>query len=216
MSRIIYGYARISTADQNLDRQIEQLKEHINDERYILRDVASGKDFNRKAYKSLVGTDETAPRLQAGDLLIIVSLDRLGRDYIEIRQEWDHIVNNLKADIKVLDMPLLDTSISTKDLDRRFIADLVLQILSYTAEKERENIRKRQRQGIDVMPVVNGKKVSSRTGKPTGRPRINYPAEWKSIYEKWERGEITAIIAMNHLMIKRTTFYKLIKQYGSV
>ena len=153
--------------------------------------------------------------LRKGDLLVICSLDRLGRNYTEIKQEWEYITNTLQANIKVLDMPLLDTSTAANNLDGRFIADLVLQILSYTAEKERENTRKRQAQGIEVMPVVNGKKVSTKTGRPTGRPNAVYPASWEQVYQSWKAGEITATAAMEQLTMKRTTFYKLVKQYES-
>lgn len=213
MERNLYGYARVSTIDQNLDRQLQQLNEHITDRRYIFTDKSSGKDFNRKAYNTLVGTVDTAPLLHEGDILLITSLDRLGRNYIEIREQWEYITKKLKSDIKVLDMPLLDTSTDTDNLDKRFIADLVLQILSYTAEKERENIRKRQRQGIDVMPVLDGKRVSSKTGRPTGRPKAEYPDQWKEVYTDWKAGNITANKAMEILKMTRTTFYKLVKEH---
>ncbi len=213
MEKNIFGYARVSSTEQNLDRQIEELKKYITDDRYILKDKASGKDFNRPAYNSLVGTKDSAPRLQAGDLLIILSLDRLGRNYIEIREQWQFITQTLKADIKVLDMPLLDTSTATADLDKRFIADLVLQILSYTAQKERENTIKRQRQGIDVMPIVDGKRISKKTGKATGRPKAEYPLNWNEIYTQWKAEEISGVIAMEKLGLKKNTFYKLVKQY---
>lgn len=210
---MIYGYARVSTTEQNLDRQLAQLKEWVTDERYIITDKASGKDFNRKGYNSLVGTESTAPILHEGDLLVIISLDRLGRNYTEIREQWQHITQTLKADIKVLDMPLLDTSRASDTLDKRFIADLVLQILSYTAEKERESNKKRQRQGIDVMPIVDGKRVSAKTGKPTGRPKAEYPDNWEQVYNDWKNGQITANKAMELLQLKRTTFYKLVKVF---
>lgn len=216
MNRKIYGYARVSSTDQNLQRQIELLSPHVeNPERDILLDKASGKNFDRKAYNSLVGAGNTLPLLRGGDLLVIVSLDRLGRNYTEIREQWQYIVQTLKADIKVLDMPLLDTSTTSQDLDRRFIADLVLQILSYTAEKERENIRKRQRQGIDIMPEVNGKKVSGKTGRATGRPKVEYPPQWDEIYTRWQAGDITAKVAMDTLQIKRSTFYNLVRDFSS-
>lgn len=201
---MMYGYARVSTTDQNLDRQLTQLKEYITDDRYIITDKASGKDFNRKGYNSLVGTETTAPLLHENDLLIICSLDRLGRNYTEIKQQWEYITTTLKANIKVLDMPLLDTSTAANNLDGRFIADLVLQILSYTAEKERENIKKRQRQGIDTAKA---------NGKHLGRPQAQYPEKWEQIYNNWKSGAITATAAMNELEMKRTTFYKLVKQY---
>lgn len=199
-----YGYARVSTLDQNLDRQLIQLRQYVADERFIITDKASGKDFNRKGYNTLVGTADTAPILHEGDLLVIVSLDRLGRNYTEIREQWLHITNNLKADIKVLDMPLLDTSQTKDTLDRRFIADLVLQILSYSAEKERENIRKRQRQGIESAKA---------SGKHLGRPQACFPEQWNEVYKEWKAGCITATKAMELLNLKRTTFYKLVKCY---
>lgn len=208
-----YGYARVSTTDQNLERQLEQLRQYITDERYIITDKASGKNFDRRGYNSLVGTADTAPRLHEGDLLLITSLDRLGRNYVEIREQWEYITKTLKADIKVLEIPLLDTTATDGNLDKRFIADLVLQILSYTAEKERENTRKRQRQGIDVMQVVDGKRVSSKTGRPTGRPNAVYPDNWEQVYKQWKECSITANKAMETLDLKRTTFYKLVKQY---
>lgn len=210
---MIYGYARVSTAEQNLDRQLEQLRQYITDERYIITDKASGKNFDRRGYNSLVGTDDTAPLLHEGDLLLITSLDRLGRNYIEIKEQWEHITRTLKADIKVLEIPLLDTTATDGNLDKRFIADLVLQILSYTAQKERENIRKRQRQGIDVMQVVNGKRISAKTGRATGRPNAIYPDDWELIYKQWKNKDITANKAMEILNLKRTTFYKLVKHY---
>ena len=210
---MIYGYARVSTAEQNLDRQLEQLRQYITDERYIITDKASGKNFDRRGYNSLVGTDDTAPLLHEGDLLLITSLDRLGRNYIEIKEQWEHITRTLKADIKVLEIPLLDTTATDGNLDKRFIAYLVLQILAYTSQKERENIRKRQRQGIDVMQVVNGKRISAKTGRATGRPNAIYPDNWELIYKQWKNKDITANKAMEILNLKRTTFYKLVKNY---
>ena len=203
MKKNIYGYARVSSADQNLDRQIEMLKTYVEDESYIFCDKASGKDFNRKEYNGLAGTPETAPRLREGDLLVVTSLDRLGRNYGEIREQWEHITKKIKADIKVLDMPLLDTSQQSDSLDRRFIADLVLQILSYTAEKERINIRARQRQGIDA---------AQSKGVRFGRPKAEYPANWDMVYSQWKDKKITALEAMQQLKLKRTTFYKLVKE----
>lgn len=201
---MIYGYARVSTTDQNLDRQLAQLQEIITDNRYIITDKASGKNFDRKGYNLLVGTEKTTALMRKGDLLVICSLDRLGRNYSEIREQWQYITQVLKADIKVLDMPLLDTSKSNDSLDKRFIADLVLQILSYTAEKERENIRKRQRQGIDTAKAQ---------GKHLGRPKAEYPEQWQEVYKEWKQGNITAVKAMERLTLKKNTFYKLAKQY---
>ena len=200
-----YGYARVSTIDQNLERQLQQLHGAGIDDRFIITDKASGKDFNRKGYNSLVGTENNAPLLREGDLLVICSLDRLGRNYTEIREQWEHITKTLKADIKVLDMPLLDTSSNNENnLDKKFIADLVLQILSYTAEKERINIKARQRQGIDVA-LAKGVKF--------GRPSIEFPENWEQVYTSWKKGEITAKKAMELLNLKRNTFYRLVQKY---
>lgn len=209
-----YGYIRVSDKNQNTQRQWKMMTEEGIPSKYIFEDKASGKDFNRKAYNALVGTENTVPLLHAGDLLVIYSIDRLGRNYGEIREQWKHITQNLGADIKVLDMPLLDTrSTNGNDLERTFISDLVLQILSYCAQKERENILIRQKQGIAAMKIVDGKKVSLKTGRPTGRPSIGFPANWDEIYSKWKNGEITAVKARQLLELKNNTFYKLVHQY---
>ena len=209
----IYGYARVSTTDQNLARQIEQLKQFGIPERNIRCDKVSGKTFNRREYNALVGTPDTAPLLRKGDLLVIVSLDRLGRNYTEIKEQWNYIINDIGADIVVLDMPLLDTRQTDDNLDKRFIADLVLQILSYVAQKELENTRRRQKQGLEVMPVINGKKTSLKTGNPVGRPNAEFPVGWSEYYEQWRVGTITAVKCMENLHLKRSTFYKMVKVY---
>ena len=204
MKNLVFGYVRVSSTDQNEERQLEDLRNAGVDERNIYIDKKSGKNFQRENYTSML------ERLRAGDLVVISSLDRLGRNYAEIQEQWSYITQTIKADIKILDMPLLDTSTATENLDRRFIADLVLQILCYTAEKERENIRKRQRQGIDVMPIVDGKRVSPKTGRPTGRPSAVKPYNWNEIYAKWVKKEITAVKAMKLLNLKPNTFYKFV------
>ncbi len=201
---MIYGYARVSTTDQNLNRQIAALSEYVPDTRQIITDKVSGKDFDRAGYNLLVGSNSNAPLLREGDLLVILSIDRLGRNYEEIRQQWEYITHILKADIKVIDMPLLDTSNAENNLDRRFIADLVLQILSYVAEKERINIKARQKQGIEIAKA-NGKKL--------GRPIVTYPHNWDMVYSDWQEGKITAVSAMATLGLKRATFYNLVKRY---
>jgi DNA invertase Pin-like site-specific DNA recombinase len=212
----VYGYARVSTQDQNLDRQLSALKEYGIPDRYIFSDKASGKDFNRRAYNALVGTVETVPLLHRGDLLVIYSIDRLGRNYAEIRTQWQHITTNLGADIVVLDMPLLDTRTTEgNNLDKRFVSDLVLQILSYVAEKERANNLTRQKQGIAVMPIdpATGKRVSKRTGRATGRPCAQYPTDWNKIYSEWKSGQMTALEAMAELGLTHSTFYKLVGRF---
>lgn len=198
-----FGYARVSSTDQNLDRQIEALTPYITDKRYLYCDKASGKDFDRRAWRALVGTETTLPALQSGDLVVVVSLDRIGRNYTEIQQEWKHITQTLGANIKVLDMPLLDTSADNNNLDRRFMADLVLQILSYVAERERINIKARQAQGI---------KIALEKGIHFGRVATTKPEGWDAVICKVKEGSMTATAAMKELGLRRTTFYKLLKQ----
>lgn len=218
-----YYYGRVSAVQQNLDRQIKAFKDLGADERYIYTDKQSGKDFDRKSYNTLVGTKETAPVLRAGDTLVVYSIDRLGRNYTEIRHQWEYITHELGANIKVIDMPLLDTSRANGDLDSKFIADLVLQILSYVAEKERENIRARQRQGLDAMEVsdeqmtLDGrqKRISKKTLRAVGRPQADYPENWVEVYASWRTGEITAVKAMEMTGLRKNSFYNLAKRYAS-
>lgn len=201
---MIYGYARVSSKEQNLERQIKELKGAGVEERNILMDKQSGKDFNRKSYNLLVGTDTTAPLLREGDVLTVYSIDRLGRNYTEIMKQWQYITQEIKADIRVLDMPLLDTRNNGDSLDSRFVADLVLQILSYVAQKERENIKVRQSQGIAV---------AKEHGKHLGRPAAEFPDNWEAVYNEWKSHNITAVQAMKQTNLKKNTFYNLVKRY---
>ena len=195
----IHGYARVSSKDQNEARQLNDLKEFGIVDRDIYVDKQSGKDFNRIEYQRLLNV------LRKGDLLVVQSIDRLGRNYSDIQKQWKYITNELEVDIKVLDMPLLDTRTADDSIDRRFISDLVLQILSYVAEKERDNIRKRQAQGI-----ANARAQ----GKALGRPKTAYPDNWKVVYESWYgRKQITAKEAMEKTGLKRNTFYKLANEF---
>lgn len=208
-----YGYARVSSKDQNLERQMQSLHEFGIDDQHIITDKQSGKDFNRKGFNLLVGTPETAPMLRAGDLLVVHSIDRLGRNYDEIRRMWEHITKEIGADIRIIDMPLLDTRTEGENLDRRFIADLVLQILSYCAEKERRSIRTRQLEGYNAMPTdALGRKVSSKTGRHIGKQEIAEPENFRSVLSDWRAGKITAVKAMELTGLRKTTFYKLVKQ----
>ena len=200
-----FGYARVSTKEQNADRQIKQLQQYVSDERNIIVDYASGKDFDRKGYNSLVGTADTSAMLREGDLLVIVSLDRLGRSYDEMRLQWQHITQTLKADIKVLDMPLLDTRENESNLERKFIADIVFQILSYVSEKERRNIKERQRQGIEIAKAQ---------GKYKGRKPKEIDIDMlKAECAKWRRGEQTATQTMKNCCLTKTLFYDRVKKY---
>jgi DNA invertase Pin-like site-specific DNA recombinase len=193
----VFGYARISTDDQNEARQVEALLAAGVDERFIFIDKASGKDFNRAEYQVLIRA------LREGDTLIIKSIDRLGRNYKEITEQWRVITKEINAYIKVLDLPLLDTTVHDKDLTSTFFADIVLQILSYVAETERLYIRQRQAEGI---------KLAIENGKQLGRPKKEFPPKFDEFYNSWKRGEITAVKAMGQLGLKRTTFYKLVKE----
>lgn len=197
----VFGYARVSSTDQNLDRQIEALKPYITDERYLYCDKASGKDFDRKAWKALVGDEHHLAAMRPSDCVVCVSIDRLGRNYTEIQREWQHITQTLQCDIKILDMPLLDTTNGNKNLDRRFIADLVLQILAYVAERERMNIRARQQSAIRL--------AIEKRGVHFGRVAVPKPDNWDAVIAEVEAGRLTATAAMKQLNLKRTTFYKL-------
>ncbi|OMD44054.1 recombinase family protein [Paenibacillus odorifer] len=192
-----FGYIRVSTKDQNEGRQLEAMKEQGIHERDIFMDKQSGKDFNRVNYPLL------KRMLRKGDILYIHSLDRFGRNKEEILLEWNDITKNIQADIVVMDMPLLDTT-QFKDSLGTFIADLVLQILSWMAEEERERIRKRQREGIDL---------AIQNGVVFGRPKATLPEEFEQVYVRWKSGDITAVHAMRELRVKKTTFYKLVREY---
>lgn len=197
-----WGYARVSDVSQKLDRQLEQLRAYGIDERHIKTEKQSGKDFDRPEFLSLVGTDEVAPSMRSGDCLIVCSLDRLGRNYAEIQRWWKYITQDLKCDIVVLDMPVLNTS-GDGGLDKNFVSDLVLQILSYVAEKERLAIRERQRQGIEAAKVK---------GVKFGRPRVQKPENFDEVTSRWRNNEITAVAAMKALGLSKYSFYKLIKE----
>ncbi|MGG0656430.1 recombinase family protein [Rummeliibacillus pycnus] len=191
-----FGYVRISSKDQNESRQLENLKQYV-DNRDIFIDKQSGKDFNREQYQLL------KRMLRRNDVLYIHSLDRFGRNKEEILNEWNDITKNIGADIVVLDMPLLDTT-KHKDSLGTFISDLVLQILSWIAEDERERIKKRQREGIDA---------AHKNGIKFGRPSIQITDEFIEVYNEWKNGDIKAVEAMKKCNLKKSTFYKLVKEY---
>lgn len=200
MERRLYGYARVSSREQNEGRQLEALKAAGVNERDVFLDKKSGKDFEREQYMILLKC------LREGDLLIIPSIDRLGRNYDGIKNAWQHITHDIKADIRVLDMPLLDTTAGDSNdnkLDRQFIADLTLQILSYVATKERDNIKLRQKEGIKLMKEQN---------RPHGRPKIQRPSNFDEIYLAWRANNITAKKAMEKLGLKKDAFYKFVKE----
>ena len=202
MNSRTWGYARCSSSSQNEDRQLQALIESGVDERFIMVDFLSGKDFNREQYQVL------KKALREDDILVIKSIDRLGRNYNMILEEWRDITKNIKADIRVLDMPILDTS-KNKDLLGSVINDIILALLSYVAEQERTYIRSRQREGIDLY-LKTGK---TKTGNRMGRPSLPLPTNWNEVYMKWDNKEITARKAMELLGgIKPNKFYAWVKE----
>lgn len=191
---MIYGYARVSSVDQNEERQLIALKENGVEETNIYVDKQSGKDFNRKMYKKLLR------KLKKDDIIYILSIDRLGRSYEEVQNQWRLLTKEKGIDIVVIDMPLLDTR-TNKDLMGTFIADLVLQVLSFVAENERKNIRERQRQGI-VAAKARGVKF--------GRPLINIKKEDFILYE--ER-KLSVLELSSMYGIHQSTFYRKLNLY---
>ena len=188
----IYGYVRVSSVDQNEERQIVELLKRNVLCKNIYIDKKSGKSFERSQYKRLV------KKLKQGDLLYILSIDRLGRNYLEIQEQWRMLTKEKGINICVIDMPLLDTR-SGKDLMGTFIADLVLQILSFVAQNERENIRQRQKEGIEA---------AKQRGVRFGRPTQPLPEDFKHIYKKWMAKEITGVEAAKQCKVARSTFYR--------
>lgn len=186
------GYARVSGINQHEDRQMIDLLSYGVSEKDIYIDKQSGKDFNRSAYKKMYNA------LKKDDLLVIKSIDRLGRNYREIQDEWQKITKKKGADIVVLDMPLLDTT-KSKDLLGTFIADLVLQLLSFVAENERLNIRQRQKEGIAA---------AKKRGVRFGRPPIKMPEKYEEYYRLWQSKKITAKKAADLLGVPLWAFYK--------
>lgn len=178
-------------------RQLEAMLDLGISERDIFVDKCSGKNFDRPQYQSL------KVQLREGDVLVIKSIDRLGRNYKQICEEWREITREIKANIKVLDMPVLDTT-RTEGLIGEVISDIVLQLLSYVAEQERAFIKQRQAEGI---------KLAKEKGKRLGKPPIEYPENWDNVYKVWKSGAITAREAMKQLNLKPTSFYKLAKKY---
>jgi DNA invertase Pin-like site-specific DNA recombinase len=186
----MYGYVRVSSMDQNESRQRMAMCEHSIAEKRIYTDKISGKDFQRPQYQAML------KRLRPGDQLCITSIDRLGRNYEEIQKQWRILTQDRKVDILVLDMPLLDTR-RDKDLLGTFIADLVLQVLSFVAQNERENIRRRQAEGI-AAAKVNGVRF--------GREPKPLPSGFLPTYELWGKGEISASEAARRCGMARSTF----------
>lgn len=195
-----YAYIRVSTKDQNIDRQVEAMKEAGIDKSKMFIDKQSGKDFERKNYKKMLR------KLKAGDEVYIKSIDRLGRNYEEIIEQWRILTKDKDVDVSVLDLPILDTRNKINGLTGKFIADLVLQILSYVAQIERENIRQRQAEGI---------RIAKEKGVKFGRPVMDIPENFDSIYQLWENNLISLREAGRMLEISHTTFQRLAKRYNN-
>ena len=193
----IYGYVRVSSTDQNEDRQMLEMQRLKIKKKNIYIDKQSGKDFNRPSYQRLLG------KLKKGDLLYVKSIDRLGRNYKEIQDQWRLLTKEMEVDVVVIDMPLLDTRVY-KDLMGTFIADLVLQVLSFVAENERVNIRKRQEEGI---------KAAKLKGVMFGRPMIKVPDNFGSLVKQWERGHIRAEDVAKECDMSIATFYRRLREY---
>ena len=193
-----YGYIRVSSRDQKEDRQLDVLKTLVRPGN-IYMDKQSGKDFNRPQYKKLVR------RLKKDDLLYIKSIDRLGRNYEEILSQWRILTKEKGIDIVVLDMPLLDTR-RGKDLMGTFLSDIVLQVLSFVAENERNNIRQRQAEGI----------AAAKARVRFGRPQIDPPDQFERIIGEWERREITIQEALQRCDMSESTFYRRLKEYREI
>lgn len=190
------GYVRVSSKDQNESRQISSMNDEQVDKIYT--DKQSGKDFDRTEYQKMIND------LQEGDVLILHSLDRLGRNYDEIIDQWKKITKEIKADIKVLDMPLLDTTTTQNDLTGKFLADMVLQVLSYVAAIERDNIRKRQAEGIAVAKAQ---------GKYKGGTKKKVDKElFLENKAKFDNGELTKVQFAKNMGVSRPTLDNLLKE----
>lgn len=192
-----YGYVRVSSIDQNEDRQMIALSENEVPKENIFVDKQSGKDFERPQYKKLV------KKLKTGDLLYILSIDRLGRNYEEIQNQWRLLTKEIGIDICVIDMPLLDTR-NGKDLMGTFIADLVLQILSFVSQSERENIKKRQSQGIAAAKA---------RGVKFGRPEKSVPDDFGKIVAEWERKKLSLPEVLEKCNMSEATFYRRLREH---
>ena len=192
----IYGYVRVSSTDQNEDRQMIEMKKLDVLEKNIYVDKQSGKNFDRPAYKQMV------KKLKEGDLLYILSIDRLGRNYIEIQEQWRILTHEKKIDVSIIDMPLLDTR-HGKNLMEVFLADVVLQILSFVAQNERENIRKRQAEGIAAAKA---------RGVQFGRPEIPIPENFNELVKKWEKKQLDIEEVAILCGMSVPTFYKKLRE----
>ena len=193
-----FGYARVSSKDQNPERQIQILKAEGIDERDIYVEKKSGREFSREVYRMVV--DQL---MREGDMLVVTELKRFGRNYNEIYHEWYHITKEKNCDIKVTSMPILDTS-QSKELLGQLITDIVLSIFAYVADEDWTERHELQRQGIEV---------AKDDGKHLGRPQVEFPENWMASYDSWKNGRITARAAMKEMNLKQDSFYRLVNKY---
>lgn len=200
MSTNTFGYVRVSSTDQNEDRQMIAFQSVEIPKGNIYMDKQSGKNFDRPNYKRMVR------RLRRGDLLYVLSIDRLGRNYKEIQEQWRLLTQDKGVDVCVMDMPLLDTR-QGKDLMGTFIADLVLQILSFVAQNERENIRKRQAEGIAAAKA---------RGVRFGRPEIKVPENFPQLVQAWEQKKVPLTEVLAACNMSESTFYRRLREYKSI
>ena len=195
----VWGYARISSVSQNEDRQVVELRPLVTTESHLLVEKQSGKDFDRPIYKSLKNI------MKEGDTLVVKSLDRLGRNYEQMKEEWKDL-SDRGIKIRVLDTPMLDTSKYDDELMGKFVSDVVLNVLSFVAENERKNIKQRQKEGIAIAKAK---------GIKFGRPSVTYPDNFEKIFHEWANGKLKAVEAMKLMNLKKTTFYKIAKEYAN-
>lgn len=193
-----FGYIRVSSKEQHLDRQLEAMRGYGISERDIFADKQSGKDVNRPKYQALKQV------LRKGDTVVIKSIDRLSRNYSDLKNEWNDIVNNIGAEIEVIDMPVLNTTNKDNALIGKVVTDIVLTLLGYVAEQEKNFITKRREEGIAIAKA-QGKYA---------KPRIEAPDGFKELFTKASNGEMAHTEAMRQLNLKKTTYYKLAKELG--
>lgn len=197
----VWGYVRVSSIHQNVDRQVESLLPYVTTRTHLIIEKQSGKDFERPKYLAM------KELMQKNDILVIQSLDRLGRNYEMIKEEWQDIIKK-GVKIKVLDNELLDTTrYKENDLLSDFLSNIVLEVLSFVADNERKKIKERQSTGIAI---------AKKKGVKFGRPAIKYPKDWEKYYIQWKEKKITSVAFMNVLDLKKTTFYKLLKEYEKI
>lgn len=197
---MIYAYARVSAKDQNLERQLSAFYDFGIEKSRVFCEKKSGKDFERQEYKRLI------KKLKSGDLLVVKSIDRLGRNYSQIIEEWNRITNVIGADVLVLDMPLLDTRTKADTLVGKFVSDIVLQVLSFVAENERENIKARQAEGI---------KIAKEKGVRFGRPSFVYTKDFLTVADDYICKRIKLKTALQLLNLKKENFYYHIRKIKS-